>query len=341
MPGYQAIDGVPVTANEWLLNDVLKKEWGFTGTLVTDWDNVGRMVWEQKVCATDVEAATVAVSAGNDLVMNTPQFFTAAQEAVTGGRLDEALVDAAVALAGEGFSTATLDLQGAQITLVEELIATGTPVIVVLIQSKPSALPASLLNAAAVIEAFNPGMQGGRAITELILGLIEPSGRLPISFARHVGQLPGYYNQIRGQHGDRYADLTQEPLFAFGEGLSYTTIEYSDLRLRSTTMKAEETIQATVTLTNTGGRPSTETVQAYITDTVTSATWADRELKAFTQRTIQPGESVDVDITIPAAHCSIVNAAGHRVVEPGSFELLVGKSSRDHDLLRANFTISG
>src|SRR6476469_4961526 len=96
MLGYQAIDGVPVTANEWLLNDVLKKEWGFTGTLVTDWDNVGRMVWEQKVCATDVEAATVAVSAGNDLVMNTPQFFTAAQEAVARGELSESLVDDAV-----------------------------------------------------------------------------------------------------------------------------------------------------------------------------------------------------------------------------------------------------
>ena len=93
MLGYQAIDGVPVTANRWLLNDVLKQEWGFTGTLVTDWDNVGRMVWEQKVCATDVEAATVAVDAGNDLIMTTPQFFAAAQEAVARGDLREALID--------------------------------------------------------------------------------------------------------------------------------------------------------------------------------------------------------------------------------------------------------
>ena len=96
MLGYQAIDGVPVTANRWLLNDVLKQEWGFTGTLVTDWDNVGRMVWEQKVCATDVEAATVAVDAGNDLIMTTPQFFAAAQEAVARGDLREALIDEAV-----------------------------------------------------------------------------------------------------------------------------------------------------------------------------------------------------------------------------------------------------
>jgi beta-glucosidase len=250
-----------------------------------------------------------------------------------------AVVGDTVALTGEGRSTATLDLQGAQIALVEELIATGTPVIVVLIQSKPSALPESVLGAAAVIEAFNPGMQGGRAIAELVLGLIEPSGRLPITFARHAGQLPVYYNQIRGQHGDRYADLTQQPLFAFGEGLSFTDIDYSDLRLAADEVGADQTVQARVTLTNTGDRPSLETVQAYVTDTVTSVTWAERELKSFTQVTVLPGASVDVEIIIPAASCSIVNAAGRRVVEPGSFELLVGKSSRDQDLLRATFRI--
>ena len=89
MLGYQSIDGVPITANGWLLNDVLKGEWGFTGTLVTDWDNVGRMVWEQQVCADYAEAAAVAVRAGNDLVMTTPGFFEGAQEAVARGLLDE------------------------------------------------------------------------------------------------------------------------------------------------------------------------------------------------------------------------------------------------------------
>jgi beta-glucosidase len=530
MLGYQAIDGVPVTANTWLLNDVLKKEWGFSGTLVTDWDNVGRMVWEQKVCADDIEAAAVAVEAGNDLVMSTPQFFEAAQQAVADGRLNESLIDEAVrriltlkfelglfedprspdaerqaavigcdehstlnlemarralilltnngalpldgglvagedgkvcspaartiavvgpnaddphaqlgdwagnsgqiawmpdghpreltttvldgfravtprtwtithargadigrlvpdpagetypdgqprrplftpasvdpamlheavsiaqdadwvvavvgdtvALTGERRSTATLELQGAQTALIEELIATGTPVIVVLVQSKPSVLPDAVVNnAAAIIEAFNPGMQGGRAIAELILGLIEPSGRLPITFARHAGQLPVYYNQLRGQHGDRYADLTQDPLFAFGEGLSYSTIEYSNLRLDADQVRPDGTIRASVTLTNTGTRPAIETVQAYIADTVTSVTWAERELKAFTQATVAAGETLDVVIEVAAADCSLVNAEPRRVVEPGAFELLVGSSSRDRDLLRTNFNI--
>ncbi|MFB2554407.1 glycoside hydrolase family 3 N-terminal domain-containing protein [Herbiconiux liangxiaofengii] len=524
MLGYQAIDGVPITANSWLITDVLKGEWGFTGALVTDWDNVGRMVWEQNVCADDIEAAIVAVEAGNDFVMTTPQFFEAAQLAVAQGRLDEQLIDDAVrriltlkfelglfdasrapvehpeavigipahtdvnlelarrslvllrndgtlpldpadssrpsseraptiavigpnaddqhaqlgdwagasgqinwmphghpreltttvldglrrftppewtvtyargadigqeiddpaggvlrdgqprptifvpaepdpvmlgeavraardadwavvvlgdtvALTGEGSSTATLELQGAQIALLDALVETSTPVVLVLIQSKPSVLPASADRVAAIVEAFNPGMQGGRAIAELLTGVIEPSGRLPISFPRHAGQLPVFYNMVRGQHGDRYADLTQEPLFAFGEGLSYTTVEYSDLRLQERSLPRDGVVRAAVTLTNTGDRPATETVQAYISDVVTSATWAGRELKGFAQITVEPGQSVEANIEIAVDRCSIVNARGVRVVEAGAFELMVGRSSKDQDLLRTTFTV--
>ncbi|MFG2826145.1 glycoside hydrolase family 3 N-terminal domain-containing protein [Streptomyces sp. NPDC048434] len=530
MLGYQSIDGVPITANRWLINDVLKGEWGFTGTLVTDWDNVGRMVWEQKVCADAVEAAALAINSGNDLIMTTPDFFQAAQTAVARGLADERQIDDAVrrvlrlkfelglfedprapdperqkavigcrehtelnlrtarrslvllrndgtlpfeggltgdglgravsqgpprtiavigpnadspqamlgdwagasgqvdwmpdgqprqlvetvldglravapadwtvthtvgadievlapdprgpfwpdgqprppvlspapvdqeqlrqataaakaadyavvvvgdtiALTGEGCSTATLDLQGGQIALLDAIAATGTPTIVVLIQSKPSTLPDSALNAAALVEAFNPGMRGGRAIAELLFGLIEPSGRLPISFARHVGQQPVFYNQVRGQHGDRYADLSQDPLFAFGEGLSYTTVTYSNLVLRDQNVSADGTVHATVRLTNTGSRPALETVQTYVSDLTTSVTWAEQELKAFVQAEIPPGEAVDVDIRIPASHCSLVTADNRRVVEPGEFELRVGPSSRHEQQLTARFRI--
>lgn len=515
MLGYQSMDGVPITANRWLLNDVLKQEWGFTGTLVTDWDNVGRMVWEQRVCADYAEAAAVAVRAGNDLVMVTPGFFEGAQEAVARGLLHEEEIDAAVRrilrlkfemglfedprapdprrqrevigipahadlnlevarrslvllrndgvlpidpgtrfrriavlgpnaddvqsqlgdwagnsgqvdwmpdghpreltetvldgfralvppawrvdhvrgadierlvpdpegatypdgqprppiseaapinqhelesaqvaattadyaivvvgdtvnLTGEHKSTATLELQGGQIALLDAVAATGTPMIVVLLDSKPCVLPPSAMGAAAIVQAFNPGMRGGRAIAELVLGLIEPSGRMPLSVPRHVGQQPVYYNQIRGQHGKRYADLTQEPLFVFGEGLSYTTVSYSDL---SVLVSEDRQIRAEVTLTNAGDRPSLETVQAYVSDLVTSVTWAVRELKAYRQVAVPPGSSVTVELEIPVAACTLVTADGRRVVEPGDFELLVGPSSRERDLLRAPFTI--
>jgi beta-glucosidase len=132
-----------------------------------------------------------------------------------------------------------------------------------------------------VIWAANPGMQGGRALAEIISGAVEPSGRLPISFARHVGQQPTYYNQIRGQHGDRYADLTQSPAWAFGEGLSYTTVEYSDLSLEEAALGESDTIVGHITVSNTGDRPARETVQVYVRDSVTSVSWTDKELKTY------------------------------------------------------------
>ncbi|WP_460491300.1 fibronectin type III-like domain-contianing protein [Dactylosporangium cerinum] len=183
-------------------------------------------------------------------------------------------------------------------------------------------------------------MRGGRAIAELLLGVIEPTGRLPISFAQHSGQQPTYYNQVRGQHGSRYADLTQRPTFAFGQGLSYTTVAYDDLHIEQPEVTAADTLRATVTLHNTGSRPALETVQIYVSDTVTSATWADKELKAYTQVFLAPGERRTVTVEVPVAECTFVNAAGVRVVEPGAFELLVGSSSRDEDLLRADFNVS-
>jgi beta-glucosidase len=178
-------------------------------------------------------------------------------------------------------------------------------------------------------------MRGGRAIAELLLGEIEPSGRLPISAARHVGQQPVYYNQLRGQHGDRYADLTQEPLFVFGEGLGYTTVDYGAPEIVS----VGEVIRATVRLTNTGARPALETVQAYVSDLVTSVTWAEQELKAYVQVEVAPGETAEVTIEVPAAACTLVTADGRRVVEPGDFELRVGPNSRD--VQAARFRIEG
>ena len=211
--------------------------------------------------------------------------------------------------------------------------------IVVLLDSKPCVLPPSALGAAAIVQAFNPGMRGGQAVAELVLGLIEPTGRMPLSVPRHVGQQPVNYNQIRGQHGSRYADLTQDPLFAFGEGLSYTTVAYSGLSVTTESVPADGLVRAEITLTNEGTRPALETVQVYISDLVTSVTWAVRELKAYRQVTVPAGESVTVTLELPAADCSLVTADGRRVVEPGDFELLAGPSSREHDLLRAKFTI--
>ncbi|HZJ40024.1 MAG TPA: fibronectin type III-like domain-contianing protein, partial [Demequina sp.] len=163
---------------------------------------------------------------------------------------------------------------------------------------------------------------------------------LPISWPRHVGQQPTYYNQIDAQHGHRYADLTQEPAWVFGDGLGYSTVEYHDLQILTPTLTASETVRARVTVANTGSRPAVETVQVYVRDVNTSATWADRELKSFAKVTVAPGESATVELEVPTAACSIVTSEGERVVESGAFELLVGPSSRLSDLLVVPFEVA-
>ena len=543
MLGYESIEGVPVTFNKWLLTDKLRGAWKYNGTLITDWDNVGRSVWEQHVKPDCVHAAADAVKAGNDLVMTTPQFYEGAIEAVKTGLLDESLIDDAVSrilalkfrlglfedprlpdaerikavigsaehqqtnlelaresvallrndgtlpfaaskakriavvgpladdaqnqlgdwtgnsgqvswmpdgqprnmittvfdglkrlagddceviysrganivdlvtdpagelypdgqprpkigvsaaidqemldeavanarqadlivavvgdtvqLTGETCSTATLELLGGQNALLDALATvaqeTGKPMVTVLISSKPQILPASIVGemgvfakrvsdpetgTGSILWAANPGMQGGRAVAEIIFGLTNPSGRLPVTFPRHAGQLPIYYNQIRGQHGDRYADLTQDPAFAFGEGLSYTTFEYGEPTVAGGASNADgtfakaDTVRAEITLTNTGKRAGVEVVQAYIGDVVTSYSWTDRELKAFQRVELEPGETKIVAFDIPVADCTIVDPDANRIVEPGEFELLVGHSSRREDLKRAVFTVA-
>lgn len=539
MLGYESIEGVPVTFNKWLLSDKLRGAWNYQGTLITDWDNVGRSVWEQKVKPDYVQAAADAVRSGNDLVMTTPKFYEGAIEAVKTGLLDESLIDAAVArilalkfrlglfedprlpdqerinavigseehqqlnlevareavallknngslpfnaagakriavvgpladdaqtqlgdwagssgqinwmpdghpremittvldgfkqlspegcevvysrganivdlvpdpegefypdgqprpkigvsakldralldeavenarqsdlivavvgdviqAIGEGCSTATLELLGGQNALIDALSnvarETGKPFVVVLVSSKPQVLPASVIGTngvivdetpaegtSALLWAPSPGMKGGQAIAEIILGETEPSGRLPITFPRHAGQLPVYYNQIRGQHGNRYADLTQDPAFAFGEGLSYTTFEYGEPTVtnvpESGAFGETDTVHAEITLTNTGDRKGTEVVQLYIGDIVTSYSWTDRELKAFQRVKLEPGESKIVAFDIPVSDCTIVDSEANRIVEPGEFEVLIGHSSRREHLKRITFTVA-
>ncbi len=515
MLGYESIDGIPITANEWVLSDVLRGEWGFTGTLVTDWNNVGSLVTDQKVAADITEAAAIAITCGNDFVMTTPTFFEGAQDAVAKGLVTEAQVDDQVrrilalkfalglfenprhadserqqavigtaehrelaleqarrslvllrnedallpldrssslkvavvgpnaddvqnqlgdwaggsgqvewmadylpreltetiwtglqqvapqgwelthvrgvgigqseqmgvlpdgqpfypefqpepidqaefdraveaaraadvavvvvgdniALTGEGRSTATLELMGGQVALLDAVAATGTPMVVVVVSGKPLVLPESARNSAALVWAFNPGMRGGLAFAELLTGAIEPSGRLPISIPRHVGQQPLFYNQVRGVHGQGYADLTFDPLYGFGQGLGYTRFEYSDLLVTNPEVTEEEMLHATVVVRNTGSRPGRETVQVYVRDVVTSVTWADRELKHFQQVDLEAGESRLLQIDLPVSACTIVDRHERRVVEAGAFELLVGHSSRTQDLLAASFEV--
>src|SRR5579862_8392021 len=156
-------------------------------------------------------------------------------------------------------------MQGGQIALLDALEKAGKPVVVVLVNSKPLVLPRSAKRAAAIVEGFNSGMEGGRALAEALFGQLNPSGKLTISVPVHVGQQPVFYSQVRGQHGNRYADLTQEPLFPFGHGLSFTQYRYSNLKLESQTLKSGQAEKVSVDVENTGRREGDEIVQVYVT----------------------------------------------------------------------------
>ena len=243
-------------------------------------------------------------------------------------------------LIGEYKSTATLELQGGQIAMLEALGRLGKPMIVVLLHSKPNVLPACIHENTAILEAFNPGMAGGQALAEIIAGRVNPSGRLTVSVPYNVGQQPVYYSQVRGQHGKRYADLTQSPHFAFGEGGSYTTFRLSELNLPpASELRKEDMLEVEATVENTGAREGKAVVQLYVSDRVTSATWVQKELKDFQKVPLAPGKQTRIRFEVPVSACSIVNAEGERVVEPGEFEVEVAFSSRDPDAQRATFRV--
>jgi beta-glucosidase len=182
-------------------------------------------------------------------------------------------------------------------------------------------------------------MLGGRATAKAVFGQINPSGRLPITIPRHVGQLPVYYQRIRGEHGG-YADIAEAPAYAFGYGLGYSPITYVTSKVDKNSYRLGENVTVTVIVRNDGARDAAEVVQVYVTDVVTSVTWAAIELKGFARVDVPAGQSVTAIITIPVSDLSIVDRKGNRVVEPGEFDIKVAKAS-DNIVWTGRITVTG
>ena len=233
---------------------------------------------------------------------------------------------------GEGRDRADLALSGWQTELYHRLRALGRPMVVVLIASKPLAL-GDAAGANAVVVAFNGGQFGGQAVAEILFGEAEPTGRLPISFPRHSGQVPVYYNSLPGWHGDRYFDLPEGPLFAFGEGLAYTRFAYSDASADA----ALRTVK--VRVTNTGDRPGTETVQLYFRADTAPVMTPVKQLIEFSKVTLAPGQSKIVSLTADVDAFTYVGRDGVRQPHHGAARLMVGHSSRDEELLTLPITL--
>jgi beta-glucosidase len=240
---------------------------------------------------------------------------------------------------GEVRDRADLDLSGGQQQLLEAVAATGTPLVVVLINGKPLSVPWVAQHADAILEAWNPGSEGGNAVADILFGRVNPCGKLTISFPYHVGQQPVYYNQIPGWHATSYVDMPPDPLFAFGYGLSYTTFACSNLNLQTKELATGETLCVEIDVKNTGQRAGTEIVQLYINDIYSSVTTPVKELKAFARVNLEPGQKKTVSLEVPFEQLALVNQNLESIVEPGEFEVMVGSSSRDEDLLKAVFVV--
>ena len=234
---------------------------------------------------------------------------------------------------GEYKDRGNLDLSGEQMALYRALRALNIPLTVVLVSSKPLCIGEIAETADAVIVAFNGGQYGGLAVAEAAFGVFNPSGRLPITFPAHSGQLPVYYNSLPGWHGGRYMDLPRTPVYAFGEGMGYAPFTYANLVFDAAALTAS------VDVTNAGDVPGTEVVQVYMHDLVASVIRPVKQLIAFTRVDLAPGETKTVTFRLRREDFSLVNREEKRVVEPGEFDLFIGHSSRDEDLLRTRFAL--
>jgi beta-glucosidase len=488
MPSYNEVDGVVMHANRWLLEDVLRREWGFQGIVVSDYFAIEQLVSRHHVAADKAEAARQALDAGVDIELPDPDGFPELVAMVKDGRVSQASVDLAAgrilkakflaglfenpyvdpaeaeraantpehqALAleaarksivllkndkellplartkvktlavigpnakgvhlggysrdpGRGVSLLTgitekagpgvkvvhaegvriteheanwtadkvvmgdpalnrqriqeavkvargadaivlaigtnestsreawadnhlgdvadLTLMSQQDELVDAMLQTGKPVVVVLINGRPLAIPRVAERVPAIVETWYAGQEAGTAVAEVLFGDVNPGGKLPVTFPRHTGQLPVYYNR-RPTSFRSHLDLTREPLWPFGHGLSYTTFALTNLKVTPTTIGAAGRATVTVDVRNTGPRAGDEVVQLYIRDVVSSVTRPTKELRGFERVSLGPGETKTVTFTLGSEALSLIDRRMERVVEPGKFDVMVGSSS--------------
>ncbi|MEW6509848.1 MAG: glycoside hydrolase family 3 N-terminal domain-containing protein [Bacteroidota bacterium] len=481
MASFNEVNGVPSSANRWLLTTVLREEWGFKGLVVSDWNSIGELI-PHGVAATEGDAALLSLEAGLDMDMMSGCYRDQLVALVKRGAVRESTVDEAVRrilrikyllglfddpyrgisreqehaltlhldhvaaardaarrsivllknegnilplkpslssiavigpladnvrdplgpwagngqaqdvvsalqglrsavrsgtdilyapgctvsggdtggftqavalarkadvvlafmgessdMSGEAASRSSLGLPGRQSELLAALRQTGKPLVLVLMNGRPLAIPEDVARATAVVEAWFLGVQAGHAIADVLFGSYNPTGRLPATFPRSAGQEPYYYNHKNTgrppvdtlNYTSRYIDLPSSPVFPFGFGLSYTTYAYSGLAIANPTLGVGDTLHAIVTVANTGGREGGETVQLYVRDDVGSVTRPVKELKAFQKVRLGPGEKTVVQFALPVDALAFTGLDMRRRVEPGTFTLFIGPNSAE------------
>lgn len=250
-------------------------------------------------------------------------------------------------MSGEAASRSSLDLPGHQEEFVKAVHATGTPVVVVLMNGRPLSIAWIANNVPAILETWFLGVQTGNAIADVLFGDFNPGGKLPVTFPRSVGQVPIYYNHKNtGRPGvdgasfcSRYRDLPVAPLYPFGYGLSYTKFEYSDLQLSTQQINPTDSLKVSVNVKNAGSRTGDEVVQLYIRDEYASVTRPVKELKGFKRITLAPGESRKVEFSLAPEQLAFYDRDMQLVVEPGTVKVYVGANSVE--VKEAGFAVVG
>ncbi|PXY01260.1 beta-glucosidase BglX [Marinifilum breve] len=240
-------------------------------------------------------------------------------------------------LSGEAASRTNLELPGVQPELVKEIVKTGKPVVMVMMNGRPLTIDWEAANVPAILETWHLGVQAGPAIADVLFGDYNPSAKLTVTFPRNVGQIPIFYNMkntgrpydANDKYRSKYLDSPNTPLYPFGYGLSYTSFEYSEISLDKTSMSVNENIKAKITVRNTGNFDGEEIVQLYIRDLVGSVTRPVKELKGFQKVFIPKGESVELEFTITPEDLAFYRKDMSYGVEKGDFKLFIGTNSED------------
>jgi beta-glucosidase len=250
-----------------------------------------------------------------------------------------AVVGESANMSGESASRSDINIPETQRDLLKALVKTGKPIVAVLFNGRPLTLTWEDKNLDAILDVWAPGTEAGNAVADVLFGNYNPAGKITATFPRSVGQIPIYYNHKNtgrpfdgngpAKFKSDYIDISNDPLYPFGYGLSYTTFNYSDVKLNKTNLKGNETLTATVTVTNTGKLTGEEVVQLYVGDPVASISRSVKELKNFKKISLQPGEQKDVSFNITTSDLKFYNAALQYDWEPGKFIVQIGTNSNE------------
>ena len=302
-----------------------------------------------------VPSANIIYAKGCDLENTAPKMESSVASPLRGGQqFDEAIKAANQAdivivavgergwMTGEASSRADIGLPGVQEDLIKALVKTGKPIVVVLMNGRPLTFPWVADNAAAILETWFAGTQGGNAIADVLFGDYNPSGKLTMTFPRSVGQVPIFYNakhtgrpfDANNKYSSKYMDAPNTPQYSFGFGLSYTTFEYSNLAVNKKTFGFNEKLEVSITVKNTGNYDGEEVVQLYVRDLVGSITRPVKELKGFKKIMLKKGESKTVNFTLTSADLAFYHPNLEKKAEAGDFDIMIGGNSDDVKMVR-------